>query len=159
MNPNVPELPLALIKSYFEIALAEANVAGQSGEVPVGAIVVKNGIIIGRGHNQKEYFSDPIQHAEIIAIQDACKSTGNWRLDDCILVSTLEPCPMCAGAILHARIAKVYFGAFDLKWGAAGTKTDLFSTVFFNHRTIATHIEYDECAQILTNFFKQLRQN
>jgi tRNA(adenine34) deaminase len=139
-------------------ALEQANAAYAKGEVPVGAVILQNGIIIGKGHNTKESNADPISHAEILAIQDASRTLNNWRLDGCILVSTLEPCPMCAGAILHARIAEVIFGAYDHKWGAAGTIVNLFTDATFNHSTTATHYPTSECADILTRFFKGLRK-
>lgn len=157
MNPNDLELPSALIEYAFTVALEEAQIAASTGEVPVGAVVLKNGQVIGKGHNLKESSNDPTLHAEIVAIRNACHHTGDWRLDGCVLVSTLEPCPMCAGAILHARLHGVIYGALDFKWGAAETKTTLFSPGQFNHTTQAKYVTTPECAAILTDFFRKLR--
>ncbi|NBV83992.1 nucleoside deaminase [bacterium] len=158
MNLKNPESHLALINHWMPTALAEAGKASAVGEVPVGAIIVRDNIVIGRGHNLKEHRHDPIAHAEIVAIQDACATIGDWRLDGALLVSTLEPCPMCAGAILHARLEAVGYGARDFKWGAAETKLALFS-VPFNHHTFRYYVPTPECEAILTSFFKQLRSN
>lgn len=158
MNPKNPELHLALISRWMPAAMTEAQAGMAYGEVPVGAIIIKDNVIIGRGHNTKEMDHDPTAHAEIVAIRNACATIGDWRLDGAILVSTLEPCPMCAGAILHARIAVVGYGAKDFKWGAAETKLNLFEDVRFNHITNAYYSPSLECETMLTGFFKQLRQ-
>ncbi len=142
---------------YLKQALKEAQKAAQKEEVPVGVVIVYQDQIIARGHNLKEGRKDCTAHAEIIAIQKAMKKTKDWRLDNCTLYSTLEPCPMCAGAILHARIKAVYFGALDLKWGASGTLLNLFEIPGFNHRLDYAHIPTPECSQILTDFFKKRR--
>jgi tRNA(adenine34) deaminase len=144
---------------HMEIALEEARAAEQEDEVPVGALIVsaKAGII-AKAHNQRELLKDPTAHAEMIAITQAAQYLQSWRLENCILYVTLEPCPMCAGAILHARIAEVIFGAYDHKWGAAGTIVNLFTDATFNHSTTATHYPTSECADILTRFFKGLRK-
>lgn len=157
MNPNDLELPSALIEYAFTVALEEAQIAASTGEVPVGAVVLKNGQVIGKGHNLKEGSNDPTLHAEIVAIQNACHQMGDWRLDGCVLVSTLEPCPMCAGAILHARLRGVIYGALDFKWGAAETKINLFLPGQFNHTTQSIYVETPQCATILTDFFRKLR--
>ncbi|MGE4170180.1 MAG: nucleoside deaminase [Candidatus Margulisiibacteriota bacterium] len=142
---------------YLMVALEQAKKAASVGEVPVGAVVVKDGVVIGAGYNLKETDHSPIAHAEIQALQAACKAVGDWRLDGAVLYSTLEPCPMCAGALFQARIAKVVFGAKDLKWGAAGTVVDLFSDAFFNHRIAVVYEPTPECEHILRDFFKQVR--
>ena len=141
----------------LDAALAEAKKSEKKKEVPVGAVIVKDGKIIARAHNLKESRKDTTAHAELLAIQKAQKKIKDWRLDGCILYSTLEPCPMCAGAILHARIKTVIFGAKDLKWGAAGTKTNLFSEKLFNHFTQIIYVPTKSCEKILTNFFRSLR--
>ena len=143
---------------YLAYALNEARKAESKNEVPVGAVIVQNGIIIGRGHNQKESSHDPTGHAELRAIRQAARKLRSWRLERCTLYSTLEPCPMCAGAILHARIEKVIFGAKDLKWGAAGTIIDLFSQPLFNHKTLTEYCASDACSSLLTSFFRKKRR-
>lgn len=145
-------------ESYLNIALNEARKAEEDGEVPVGAIIVKNHSIIGRGYNQKERLNDPCTHAEIMAIHDAVRQTNDWRLNGCTLYSTLEPCPMCAGAILHARINTVVAGARDIKWGAAGSIVNLFEPVRFNHQVDFILIPHSECSKILVEFFKKRRE-
>ena len=140
-------------------ALAEAEKASALGEVPVGAVVVKDGKIVGRGHNMTETAKDPTAHAEIIAINKACKKLGGWRLPRCEMYVTLEPCPMCAGAIINSRIEKVYFGAYDKKSGCAGSVINLFESGMFNHNVNVTGgITEDKCASILTEFFRELRK-
>lgn len=119
-------------------ALELAELAGAADEVPVGAVVVKSGEIVGRGYNQPISSRDPTAHAEIAALRDAAKCLDNYRLNDCELYVTLEPCAMCAGAILHARIARVVFGALDPKTGACGSVVDLFAQALLNHHTNST---------------------
>lgn len=139
-------------------AIAEARKAEQLGEVPIGAIVVKDNIIVGRGYNLRETSFDATAHAEIIAIRQASESLGAWRLLDCTLYVTLEPCPMCAGAIVQSRVPTVVYGTVDPKAGCAGTLMNLLQEPRFNHRTeIITDILQPECALLLTDFFKQLR--
>lgn len=159
MNPKNQESHLALISEWMPEAIGEAHNAMALDEVPVGAVVVKDNIVIGRGHNTKEMDHDPTAHAEIVAIRRACASVGDWRLDGAILISTLEPCPMCAGAILHARLEAVGYGAKDFKWGAAETKLNLFKDVTFNHVTTAYYYPSLECETMLTQFFRRLRQS
>lgn len=114
-------------EEYMQLAFAQAKKAEEQGEVPIGAIVVdKDGNVIGEGYNRRELDEDATQHAEMIAIREACKNLGSWRLVDCSLFITLEPCPMCSGAIINSRLAEVYYGAFDPKAGAAGSVIDLF---------------------------------
>ena len=138
-------------------ALAEAQKSYEIGEVPVGAVVVKDGEIVGRGHNLRETDKNALRHAELIAIDEACKKLGGWRLWQCDLYVTLEPCPMCAGAIINAHIPKVYFGAYDLKNGACGTITNLFQMPFNFKPESVGGIMQEECSKLLTDFFKNLR--
>lgn len=140
-------------------ALNQAKHAYDKGEAAVGAIIVKNGQIIARGHNLKEAKHDVTSHAEIEAIRKAAKKLGNWRLDGCDMYVTLEPCPMCAGAIIQSRIRTLYIGAMDNKVGAAGSVVDLFRVPQFNHRVdVVIGLLHKECAEILKEFFEQLRK-
>ena len=139
-------------------AMTLAQQAAERGEVPVGAIVVKDGEIIGRGSNAPIGMHDPSAHAEILAMRDAAKNIGNYRLVDCSLYVTLEPCAMCAGAIQHARIGKLIFGAKDPKTGACGSVINLMAEDKLNHHTdINAGILESECGQLLSDFFKQRR--
>lgn len=142
----------------MEQALLEAQAAYDKDEVPVGAVVVLNGEIIGRGHNCRETTGDPTMHAEIVAIREAAQSLSSWRLEDCELYVTLEPCPMCAGAIIQSRIERVVFGAFDPKAGCAATLYNLLTDTRFNHRTeVVPGVLEDKCAELLKRFFKGKR--
>lgn len=144
----------------MQLAIALAKQAGTHGEVPVGAIVVKNGEIIGRGFNQPISTHDPSAHAEMVAIREAAKLLGNYRLVNCELFVTLEPCVMCLGAIFHARISRVIFGATDRKTGACGSVIDLPSIEKLNHHANFTpDICSEECGKILSDFFKQRRKD
>jgi tRNA(adenine34) deaminase len=145
---------------YFMLAaLEEAKKAEMIGEVPIGAVVVRDNRIIARGYNLKETRQDPLAHAEMIVIQQAADRLGSWRLRDCILYVTLEPCPMCAGAILQARIQQVVYGTADPKAGCAGSLMNLLQDPRFNHQTeIVTPVCQQECSQILRQFFHMLRQ-
>ena len=139
-------------------ALALAQAAGERGEVPVGAIVVKNGVIIGRGGNAPIAGTDPTAHAEIAALRDAGRALGNYRLPGCDLYVTIEPCAMCAGAIFHARIARVVFGAPDPKTGACGSVVALFAEPRLNHHaTVRGGVRAGECGNLLTRFFDARR--
>ena len=142
---------------YMEEALALARQAAQDGEVPVGCVIVRNGQIVGRGRNRRETGKTALGHAEIEAIKEACETLGGWRLWDCTLYVTLEPCPMCAGAIINARIPRVVYGASDAKCGACGSVCDLFSMAFNHHPQVETGILESQCAQLLTDFFQDLR--
>lgn len=142
---------------YMDAALELARQAFQEGEVPVGCVIVRNGQIVGRGRNRRETEKTALGHAEIEAIADACKNLGGWRLWDCTLYVTLEPCPMCAGAIINARIPRVVYGAADVKNGACGSVCDLFSMDFNHHPKVEMGVKEEECAQLLTAFFQQLR--
>ena len=143
---------------FMDAALALAKEAGAEGEVPVGCVIVRNGEIVGRGRNRRETAKTALGHAEIEAISDACKNLGGWRLWECTLYVTLEPCPMCAGAIINARIPRVVFGASDSKCGACGSVCDLFSMDFNHHPQVEKGIREEESQQLLTDFFKKLRE-
>lgn len=146
-------------EKFMKEALKEAKKAYQKLEIPVGAVIIKNGKIIGRGHNQKETKFDTTKHAEIIAIQKASKKIGAWRLNDCEMYVTLEPCSMCAGAIINSRIKKVYIGASDEKTGAVGSKLNLFTDYKFNHTVeFEKGILQSDCEGIIKQFFKDLRK-
>jgi tRNA(adenine34) deaminase len=145
-------------QDFLDAAFLEATIAESKGEVPIGAVLVRNNEIIARAHNLKETLKDCTAHAEFLVIQDAQKKTGDWRLTDCALYSSLEPCVMCAGIILHARISRVVFAAMDLKWGAGGSKVNLLDQTLFNHRCAITYLENKTYQTQLTQFFKQLRK-
>jgi tRNA(adenine34) deaminase len=135
-------------------ALDEATAALTHDDVPVGAVVVRDGQIIATRHNERELTGDPTSHAEILALRDAAAVVGHWRLDDCTLVVTLEPCAMCAGAIVNARVGSLIYGATDPKAGAAGSVFDLVDSAALNHRTPRiTGVLAEECGQILKDFF------
>jgi len=139
-------------------ALALARAAGARGEVPVGAVVVRDGAIIGRGGNAPIAASDPTAHAEIAALRDAGRALGNYRLPGCELYVTIEPCAMCAGAILHARIARVVFGARDPKTGACGSVIDLFAEPRLNHHAeVVAGVRAEDCGALLSAFFASRR--
>ena len=139
-------------------ALALARSAGERGEVPVGAVVVRDGEVIGRGGNAPISASDPTAHAEIAALRDAARAIGNYRLPGCELFVTLEPCAMCAGAIFHARIARVVFGARDPKSGVCGSVIDLFAESRINHHAVAVAgVRETECGRLLSDFFAARR--
>ena len=144
---------------FMREALKEAQKAYDKEEVPIGAVVVLNGEIIGRGHNLREKEQDATLHAEIKAIRQANQVLGNWRLEDCELFVTLEPCPMCSGAMILSRLKKVTFGVFDPKAGTAGTFMNLLQDERFNHQVEVEHgVLEEECQQILKDFFKGLRE-
>jgi tRNA(adenine34) deaminase len=139
-------------------ALAEAEAAASEGEVPVGAIIVHQGRIIGRGRNARERLGDPTAHAEMVAITAAASAIGDWRLEDCTLYVTLEPCPMCMGACLNARIPRVVYGAREPKAGACGSILDLRAPPGFNHRVaVVGGVLSEPCADILVRFFRARR--
>lgn len=146
-------------QNWMMEAIAEARKAEQIGEVPIGAVIVKNNEIIGRGYNLRETRLDPTAHAEMVAIRDACDRIGAWRLLECTLYVTLEPCPMCAGAIVQSRIKRVVYGTSDPKAGCAGTLMNLLQEPRFNHETeLTSGILRPECALLLTQFFRRLRE-
>ncbi len=141
------------------LAIEEAKKAFNKKEVPIGAIIVKENKVIARAHNLRETSKNAVSHAELIAIQDACNLLGGWRLTDCTLYVTIEPCPMCAGAILQSRIKKVVIGAMDVKAGACGSILNLLNNPKFNHQTeIETGVLEEECSQLMKEFFKSLRE-
>ena len=139
-------------------ALKEAAKAYQLGEVPVGAVIVYNNKIIARGHNTRELSQSVLGHAEINAIKKASKKIGSWRLEDCDIYVTLEPCSMCSGAIIQSRIKNLYFGAYDLKTGACGSVLNLFDYPFNHKVNVYGGIMEEECSRIIKDFFKELRQ-
>ena len=145
-------------EQFMKEALALAREAGNAGEVPVGCVIVRKGQIVGRGRNRREGAKTALGHAEIEAIADACKNLGGWRLWDCTLYVTLEPCPMCAGAIINARIPRVVFGASDSKCGACGSVCDLFSMEFNHHPQVETGVCAEESGALLRDFFVNLRE-
>jgi tRNA(adenine34) deaminase len=143
---------------YMQQALAEARQAAEEDEVPVGAVIVHDGRIIAAAHNQRETLHDPTAHAEMIAITQAAEALGGWRLEGCTLYVTLEPCPMCAGAIVQARVPTVVYGAFDPKAGAVASLYELLSDVRLNHRCeLVAGVLGDECGALLTEFFRGRR--
>lgn len=142
---------------YMDEALNLARQAAADGEVPVGCVIVRNGQIVGRGRNRRETSKTALGHAEIEAISEACRNLGGWRLWDCTLYVTLEPCPMCAGAIVNARIPRVVFGAADSKCGACGSVCDLFSMDFNHHPTVCAGVREEEASFLLQEFFRNLR--
>ncbi|MFN7085511.1 MAG: tRNA adenosine(34) deaminase TadA [Burkholderiales bacterium] len=150
-------MPLA--ETWMREALELARQAMADGEVPVGAIVVRDGAIIGRGYNQPISRHDPTAHAEIVALREAARHLGNYRLNGCELYVTLEPCAMCAMAVMHARIARVVYGAADPKTGACGSVVDLFAETRLNHHTeVARGVLTDAAAQLLQQFFAERRR-
>ena len=146
------------LPEYMDEALACARQASSQGDVPVGAIIIKDGEIIARAHNQKEQTGDVTAHAEVLVIKQAVSVLGDWRLNECMMVSTLEPCPMCAGTLLQARLGSLVYGALDHKWGAHQTKMDVVGSSQFNHQVACHFLPDSRCSQILTDFFKGLRQ-
>lgn len=141
----------------LSLALEEAEKAREKGEVPVGAVIVKNGEIIAKAHNLKESLNDPTAHAEILAIREACNKLNNWRLHGCEMYVTLEPCPMCAGAILQSRLSKIYIGTFDDTTGAAGSVVNILQNHNLNHFLEVVWENDEKCSKILTKFFKDRR--
>lgn len=149
---------MTLDEEYMTKALELARRAFELGECPVGAIVVApDGSIIGEGYNLREKLQSPTAHAEILAIEQAAKALGSWRLTDCTLYVTLEPCPMCAGAIINSRIRRVVYGAADTKAGCCGSVTDLFAMPFNHHPVVEQGLRAEEAQELLQAFFKDLR--
>ena len=138
-------------------ALAEAEKAATLGEVPVGAVVARHGEIVAAAHNTRETEKNAVHHAELLAIDAACRALGGWRLWECDLFVTLEPCPMCAGAILNSRIRRVVYGAADPKAGCCGSVTDLFALPFNHHPAVERGLRADEASALLAAFFARLR--
>lgn len=139
-------------------ALKEAHAAYEAGEVPIGAVVVKGDEVVGRGHNRREYGKNALAHAEIEAIDQACRTLGGWRLWQCDIYVTLEPCPMCAGAIINSRIQTVYYGADDAKAGSCGSVVNLFELPYNHKPKVVRGVLREECASLLTSFFRELRE-
>ena len=159
MRHEADRRSLTAHERYMAQALTEAEKARHSGEIPVGAVVVKDGVIIARGHNERESKKDSTLHAEMTAIRMACKVLDSWRLTDCDLYVTLEPCTMCAGAIIQARIRNLYIGTSDLKAGAAGSVIDVFRVNAFNHKVeVSWGLLEEECSAVLKEFFSELRE-
>ena len=147
-------------EKFMEEALKQAKKAYEKGEIPVGAVIVKDNKIIARAYNEKEEKKDTTRHAEIIAIQKASKKLNAWRLSDCEMYVTLEPCSMCAGALIQSRIKKVYIGTMDYKTGACGSVLNLLKDFKFNHIVeVENGVMQQECEEILKNFFKELRKS
>ena len=146
-------------EELMRAALDEAKLAADLGEVPVGAVVAKDGEIIARAHNLRESGKNATYHAELMAIDAACKALGGWRLWRCTLYVTLEPCPMCAGAIINARIPRVVYGAPDQKAGSCGTLVNLFTMPYNHHPEVTGGVLEDECRTLLQDFFRRLRAN
>lgn len=145
---------------HMQMAIEEAEKAAAKGEVPIGAVIVHQGEVIARAHNLRETTRNAVTHAELLAIQEACQKLGNWRLEETILYVTLEPCPMCAGAILQARVPRVVYGARDAKAGAVDSLYRLLNDERFNHQCEVTeNVMAEECGGLLTRFFRTLREN
>ena len=144
-------------KKFMLAALAEAEIAFSKGEVPVGAVIVKDGKIIALGHNMREQKQNALSHAEMEAINNACKTLGSWRLDGCEMYVTLEPCPMCTGAIINSRISTLIFGAYDIKAGSVDSVINLCDYPYNHKVEIYGGIMEDRCQEILQKFFKNLR--
>lgn len=146
-------------RRFMRMAIEEAKKAEEVGEVPIGAVIVKDGEVIARAHNLRETTQNAVTHAELSAIQDACGIVGSWRLEETTLYVTLEPCPMCSGAILQSRIPRVVYGARDPKGGCVDSLYRLLNDPRFNHECeVAEGVLADECGTMLTNFFRSLRE-
>jgi tRNA(adenine34) deaminase len=144
---------------WMEQALAQARLAGEAGEVPVGAVVVKDGVVVGRGQNRNLQDHDPTAHAEMVALRQAAANLGNHRLGGCVMFSTIEPCAMCAGAMVHARLARLVYGASDPKAGAAGSALEIVNHPRLNHQMeVTSGVLADQCSAILKAFFQSRRQ-
>ncbi len=145
-------------QDWMRMALKQAQMAAEQGEVPIGAVVVHKGQVVAEAHNEKEQRNDPTAHAEVLVIQRATEVLGTWRLTDATLYVTLEPCPMCAGAIVQSRLKQLVYGAADLKGGATGSVMNVLDYTLWNHRVdIVAGVLEDECSKILKTFFKRLR--
>lgn len=144
-------------EKYMRMALALARRARDEGEVPVGCVVVCDGAVVGRGWNRREQTQNALEHAEMMALDEACRTLGCWRLGDCRLFVTLEPCPMCAGAILNARVGEVCYGASDPDYGACGGVINLFEEAFRHRPRLYGGVLRQECAALLSSFFVDLR--
>jgi tRNA(adenine34) deaminase len=146
-------------EAWMELALEQAALAAAAGEVPVGALVIKDGEILGRGHNRNLLDNDPTAHAEIVALRQAAARMGNHRLTGCTMIATIEPCSMCAGALIHARLARLVYGASDPKAGAAGSTVQVINHPSLNHRMeVRAGVLAGKCSEVLQKFFRQKRQ-
>jgi tRNA(adenine34) deaminase len=158
-SKNTENMPSRDDAAWMELALEQAALAASVGEVPVGALVIKDGEIIGRGHNRNLLDDDPSAHAEIVALRQAAARLGNHRLTGCVMVATIEPCSMCAGALIHARIARLVYGASDPKAGAAGSALQVINHPGLNHRMeVTAGVLAGKCSEVLQAFFRQKRQ-
>jgi tRNA(adenine34) deaminase len=158
--PNTVIEQLSIDSAWMELALAEASEAAEAGEVPVGALVIKDGKVIGRAGNRNLRDHDPTAHAEIVAMRQAAKHVGNHRLTGCELYATIEPCAMCAGAIIHARIARLVYGARDVKAGASGSVLDVINHPRLNHKLeVVAGVLEERCSQVLQEFFRRRRED
>ncbi len=149
------------MSKFMKAAIVQAKKAYALGEVPIGCVIVKDDQIIARGYNRRSIDHNTLAHAEMIAIKKACKKLGDWRLEDCTMYITLEPCPMCAGAIVQARIKNIVIGAMNAKAGCAGSILDLMHIQRFNHQVDTLLLDgeiHEECVELLKNFFRELRQ-
>lgn len=156
---NPANMPSPDDAAWMELALEQAALAAAAGEVPVGALVIKDGEIIARGHNRNLLDNDPTAHAEIVALRQAAARLGNHRLVGCTMVATIEPCSMCAGALIHARITRLVYGASDPKAGAAGSTVNVINHPSLNHRMeVTAGVLAGKCSEILQKFFRQKRQ-
>jgi tRNA(adenine34) deaminase len=156
---NAAETQPGVDAVWMERALEQAALAAAAGEVPVGALVIKDGEILGQGHNRNLLDNDPTAHAEIVALRQAAARLGNHRLTGCTMVATIEPCSMCAGALIHARIARLVYGASDPKAGAAGSTLQVINHPSLNHRMeVTAGVLAAKCSEVLQKFFRQKRQ-
>ena len=144
-------------EKFMRLALEQAHLAYKMGEVPVGAVVVRNGEVVGTGYNRRETDKNAVAHAELLAIDDACKRLGGWRLWECELYVTLEPCPMCAGAIINSRIKRLVYGASDKKAGSVESIVRMFDLPYNHKPPYTAGVLEEECSQILKSFFKEMR--
>ena len=144
-------------EKFMRLALEQAHLAYKMGEVPVGAVVVRNGEVVGTGYNRRETDKNAVAHAELLAIDDACKRLGGWRLWECELYVTLEPCPMCAGAIINSRIKRLIYGASDKKAGSVESVVRMFDLPYNHKPPYTAGVLEEECSQILKSFFKEMR--
>ncbi len=146
------------VEKYMRLAIEQAELAMLEEEVPIGAVVIRNGEVVGRGRNRREYGKNALYHAELEAIDDACKKLGGWRLWECEMYVTLEPCPMCAGAIINSRIKKVVYGCDDPKAGSVKSVVNLFELPYNHKPETVSGVLADECSSLLSDFFRRLRE-
>jgi tRNA(adenine34) deaminase len=156
---NIADTRVGEDAAWMALALEQARMAAEAGEVPVGALVIKDGEIVGKGHNRNLLDNDPTAHAEIVALRQAAMRLGNHRLSGCVMVATIEPCSMCAGALIHARISRLVYGATDPKAGAAGSVLQVLNHPSLNHQIeVTSGVLAGECSEILQDFFRRKRQ-